>query len=109
MIYSVDVSAGEVVVGQTFSIEVHADSSLQVSISCFVDNPPPPRFKGCHECNVQVIQSGQRISVTPRKDTWLNTEGGYRIKVTDVDGNTETATVRVLGDTASAGGATMSM
>lgn len=109
MIYSVDVSANEVVVGQEFTIQVHADSLVQISVGCFVDKPPPPRFKGCIECNVQVIQSGQPFSVTPRADTWRNHEGGYEIKVRDADGNTETIIVRVLGDASAAGSALVAM
>jgi hypothetical protein len=109
VIHSIDVSASEVIVGQPFTIEVHADSSVQVSVGCFVDKPPPPRFKGCNECNVQTIQSGQPFAITPRADTWRNQKGGYRIKVTDADGNTETIIVRVLGDAAATGGAMMTM
>jgi hypothetical protein len=107
MIHSVDLSSDEVIVGQTFTIEVHADSPVEISIGCFVDKPPPPRFKGCRECSVQIVRSGQPFEVTPRKDTWRSDDGGYRIKVTDADGNSETVFVNVLGGTASAGGTVM--
>lgn len=109
MIYSVDVSSSEVVVGQPITIEVKADSAVQISVACFVDKPPPPRFKDCRECSVQMVQSGQPFTVTPRADTWRNHSGEYRFKVQDAAGNAEIAVVRVLSDADSAGGKTMTM
>ncbi|QBE65817.1 hypothetical protein [Pseudoduganella lutea] len=109
MIYSVNSSSNEVTVGQPFSVEVIADSALHISISCFVDSPPPPRFKGCRECSVHIVQSGQPFTITPKRDTWLNHQGGYSIEVRDADGNTENLVIRVSVDTDATGGATISM
>jgi len=107
MIHSVDLSSNEVLVGQSITIEIEADSDIRVSIGCFVDKPPPPRFKGCAECSVQVVQSGQPFRLTPGRDTWRTDGGGYRIVATSSDGDSRTVIVRVLRGAAGASGAQM--
>ena len=109
MIHSVDVSADEVVVGQSITIEVHADSPVQIAVGCFVDKPPPPRFKGCSECNVHFVPIGKPFTITPKSDTWQRDSGGYQFKITDADGYTKIVEVRVLNDSAAAGGAMIAM
>lgn len=97
MIRSIDLSRDIVIVGETIAIEVYADSPINVSISCFVDKPPPAGFKKCPECNTQTVLSGQSFYLTPQPDTWNFAHGEYRIVATTADGDSRTATVRVMG------------
>jgi hypothetical protein len=44
-------------VGDTLRLIASEDSPLTVQIGCFVDQPPPPRFTGCAECQLHRVQS----------------------------------------------------
>lgn len=105
MIHSIDLSSQEAAVGEAVTVVVHSDSGARVAISCFVDNPPPPRFKGCRECSVLTVQSGQSFEILPGTNTWKKDQGGYQITATTDDGDTRTVTVNVAGTSAGDGGA----
>ena len=83
-------------VGETFTLIVYGDSPIMVSVGCFVDTPPPPRFKTCAECSIHRIQSGEQIDFTPDQATWQGERGGYQIKIRDARGDTRELKVNVV-------------
>lgn len=96
MIQSVNLSTTSVGVGQPFTLAVYADAPISVSIACFVEDPPPPRFQGCPECSVQTVRSGQMLQITAEPDTWRNKSGRYRIAITDASGDHQEVLVEVV-------------
>ena len=102
MIRDVQLSSQEVAIGEAVSLSVFADSPISLTIGCFIDRPPPPRFAGCAECSVQTVRSGEEVTIRPQLETWLHQEGGYLISIRDAEGDEREIRIRVFSASASA-------
>lgn len=72
-----------VFLGQEIQLSAIGDLPLTIEIGCFVDRPPPPRFKGCPECQIHSARSGEAITFRVDPDTWREQSGRYNIRISD--------------------------
>ena len=89
----------QIEIGQEITVSAMGDNPpFIIQISCFVEDPPPPGFKGCAECNVYEVESNELIKLTADQNFWWNHRGSYRIKIRDSVGDTEEVRIPVISE-----------
>jgi len=95
MIRRVDIP-NSIELGETIWFSVDADGPIVIQIGCFVDQPPPPRFTGCPECEVLRVQSGEKIRFTAQRETWQGQHGSYDFVITDATRATQRVSMAII-------------
>jgi hypothetical protein len=96
-------------VGEGRSLRISGDGPFLVSTACFIDNPPPPGFRGCAECRTVEIQPGESIDVLASRDFWQGKRGYILVTCRDSSGDVREIKLLVVPEeeatpTASGGG-----
>lgn len=71
------------IVGQVRRIRIIGNGPFKISVSCFVDNPPPAGFRPCAACGDFQTESGSDFNVEANLDFWKNQKGNIQVEVTD--------------------------
>jgi len=83
--------------GETHFIQIDGDGPFRMSISCFVDKPPPPGFKPCRECGSQSVSAGKWVSFTVSAVFDQSRRGFLLLAIRDQLDNEEEIRLRVVG------------
>ncbi len=67
------------------SIRVVGTGRIQMSIKCFVYNPPPPEFKSCPECGTLNFKSNQTTSFLREMTGIQERTDRLNLNITDED------------------------
>ena len=70
-------------VGESRQLAVQGDSPFQVSISCFVDEPPPPGFRPCEQCRTHSLAAEATLDVYASPSFWRGRIGYFSIHIID--------------------------
>lgn len=95
MIKDITLSSRSVRPGHPVQISVEGAAPIRIRVACFTNNPPPPRFQHCSECQIHTLKSGGVLTIIPAKDTWKNTDGRLVFEVEDSTGDRRTETIDV--------------
>jgi hypothetical protein len=93
---NLDIERGPIQIGEGRSLFVAGDGPFLVSTACFVDNPPPPGFRGCSECLTVEIQSGESVYLQASRDFWEGRKGHILITCRDSTGSVREIKLIVL-------------
>lgn len=96
MIQQIDFPTNLVHVDDPIEITIHAPDPITVRVACFVNQPPPPRYKTCAECLTYTVANGGKFILIPNKTTWSNQQGDYGYEFTVTDATGDTRSFRVL-------------
>jgi hypothetical protein len=100
MIRNVDVDLSPLEPGEERDVRVDGDGPFTVSLHCFVLNPPPPGYRTCPECRVQVVNVSQPFHFrAPRQLAG----GRLVIRIVDAVGEQEEIAIEVSDRMASPG------
>jgi hypothetical protein len=67
--------------GDTFALSIDGDEPARVKIKCFVQYPPPPKYKECPECGEFTLSVNLPMAVTV-SDLFWNNSGKLEFKAT---------------------------
>jgi len=96
---SIEIDRSPIRPGERRTLTLLGRGSFEYSTACFVDQPPPPGFRGCRECGSNLIDVHERMDVAITAPTdWPGTQNRFRIVVTEPDGVTHYIDLQVLSD-----------
>lgn len=84
MITEVEFSVAPLTPGEQRSISAWTDAApLTVKVRCFVEHPPPAKYKPCKECGTFTVGSGEALHLVASMTAFRETGGTLVVTVTD--------------------------
>jgi hypothetical protein len=93
--------------GQARNVVLSGDGPFHVTVSCFVDRPPPAGFRPCGACGAFTVQSGQPFQIHSDQALWRGKKGSIIVDIVDAVGATKRLKIAVRSDTPDTSGQTM--
>ena len=88
MIKDVALRTEPIATGEVRELVVDGTAPIQVSIKCFVKEPPPPKYEGCPECGAFTLESGKPLLFQASDTRFAKGGGALVIAIRDGDGDT---------------------
>jgi hypothetical protein len=96
MIKHVDLATEPIAAGEVRELRVEAADPIQVSIKCFVYDPPPERFTTCPECGTFQIKSDEALLFQASTNKFHRGGGVVVVSIRDDEGDTEEFKLEVV-------------
>ncbi|HEY2713778.1 MAG TPA: hypothetical protein VGI60_14785 [Chthoniobacterales bacterium] len=93
MIEKIEYSDLEPSPGDLLRVTVIGSGRFELSVSCFIDNPPPPRFAPCDECRTKSVRAGEAFEMIVPSDLEGRSQG-LQFDVRDLE-TSQTITQRI--------------
>ncbi len=87
-------SIDSIVFGESRAITVYGAEPIEVEISCFVKEPPPPGYRPCPECGTLVVPTGGSFKIHAVSDM-LGHSDQVVVDIRDADGDRKRLNVHV--------------
>ena len=95
MIKIVEFEQRSAATGEVRRLIVSGDGPFIVSMGCFVDSPPPPGFRPCHECSTKTVHALEPVDIEVSSDFWKGRTGAIHVWIKDATGATRELSLRV--------------
>lgn len=92
---------GPIQTGKSRDLILSGDGPFQLTLSCFVESPPPPGFRPCAACGDFTVNSFESFKINSDQTLWQGKEGSIVIDIVDAVGDTEQLKIKVLPDSRS--------
>ncbi len=78
-----DFATGPMELGETRILRASGDAPFNITISCFVSDPPPRGFRPCEQCAVHTLAENQALKIVADETFWSDKTGGLLIDISD--------------------------